>query len=227
MEYKTGNYVDRSPEDVRNTSITSDIYLQLSAISDDIRDHAHHAKGVLLDLGSGKAPYKPFFDKYVKKYIRLDNSLNEKSPSNIIADAQELPIRSSSVDTVFSSQLLEHVPYPQKVIDEIYRILKPGGICILTTHMANPLHGMPHDYFRFTRQAFRYVLFKKFKIITIKENGGALLSISQFINWGISDVLPKIFALPIIVLINFLAKRLDKIFFNPMFTTNYIVVAKK
>lgn len=227
MENKLGKYVDRNPEYVRHPPITSDIYLQLSAISEDIEKHAHHAKGILVDIGAGKAPYKPFFEKYIKKYIKMDNHLNKDHPTDVVCDAQNLPIKSSSVDTVFSSQLLEHVPYPQKVVDEIHRVLKPGGICILTTHMANPLHGMPHDYFRFTKQAFRYVLLKNFDVITIKENGGALLSISQFINWGISDVFPKIIGLPLIVMINFLAKRMDKIFFNSDFTTNYIVVARK
>ncbi|MEK6812636.1 MAG: class I SAM-dependent methyltransferase [Nanoarchaeota archaeon] len=228
IKMEHGEYVDRAPEDVRNPKITSDIYLQLSAISEDIQAHARYASGKLLDIGAGKAPYKPFFHPYVKEYVKFDSASTPECPMDIVGDAQNMKmIKANSFDTVFSSQTLEHIPYPQKVIDEIYRVLKPGGICILTTHMANPLHGMPHDYFRFTKQAFRHVLFKDFEIIRIKENGGALLSIAQFIVWGMSFSLPKWLALPPIVVTNWLAKKLDKKFFNDIFTTNYIVVARK
>lgn len=227
VKMKHGEYVDRSPKSVRHPSITSDIYLQLSAISEDIESHAHFAKGRLLDIGAGKAPYKPFFSKFITEYVTFDSASTPECPVDIVGDAQKMPVKGNSFDTVFSSQTLEHIPYPQKVIDEIYRVLKPGGVCILTTHMANPLHGMPHDYFRFTKQAFRFVLFKDFEVITIKENGGALLSIAQFIVWGFSYSLPKWLSLPIIIPVNWLAKRLDKRFFNDIFTTNYIVVARK
>lgn len=224
---KKWNYVERNPEDIRNPKITSDIYLQLSAISEDIKTNAKEAKGILLDIGSGISPYEPFFKHYVKKYIKLDGFYYKDGKSNIIGNAINLPIKNNSIDTIFCSQVLEHLQCPQKAIDEIRRVLKPNGVCILTTHMANPLHGLPHDYFRFTKYAFTAVLFKNFKSIKVKENGGALLSVSQFICWGISEKLPKIISLPIITLINLTIKPLDKIMFNEMFTTNYIVIAKK
>ncbi|MDO8555668.1 MAG: class I SAM-dependent methyltransferase [Nanoarchaeota archaeon] len=227
VKMEHGEYVDRSPEEVRKPKITSDMYLQLSAIAEDIASHAHFAFGRLLDIGAGKAPYKVFFDPFVKEYVKFDSASTLACPQDVVGDAQKLPFANNSFDTVFSSQTLEHIPYPQKVIDEIHRVLKPGGVCILTTHMANPLHGMPHDYFRFTKQAFRYVLFKDFKTLTIKENGGALLSIAQFVVWGFSFSLPKLLSVPIITCINVLAKNLDKKFFNDIFTTNYIVVAQK
>ena len=220
-------HVKRKPEDIRSPKITSDIYLQFSAISEDIKKCAHLARGKLLDIGAGMSPYKPFFEKYVNEYIRLDAYDYEGLKPDIISDGDNIPLKANSVDTVLCTQVLEHVPYPQKMIDEIHRVLKPRGVCILTTHMANPLHGLPHDYYRFTRICFEKVLFKKFKETKVKENGGALLSIFQFINWGVSEILPRLVALPFIILINLIIKPLDKIMFNPMFTTNYIVIARK
>lgn len=224
---KNWNHIERKPEDIRNPKISSDIYLQFSAISDDVKANAKEAKGILLDIGSGMAPYEPFFKPYIKKYIKMDGFYYKNGQSDLIGDGMNIPIKSNSVDTVLCTQVLEHVQYPQKAINEIQRILKPNGVCILTTHMANPLHGLPHDYFRFTKYAFTSVLFKNFKSVRVKENGGALLSISQFICWGISEKLPKIIATPIIVFINLTIKPLDKIMFNEMFTTNYIVIARK
>ena len=211
---------------IRNTPITSDIYLQLSEISEAIKRNSHYAHGILLDIGGGNTPYKKFFLGKVDDYISIDRFDFYEGRPDIFGDALNLPIKNNSIDTVFSSQVLEHVPDPQKMIDEIYRILKTGGVCILSTHMANPLHGEPYDYFRFTKYGLRQ-LFQKFKIEKIQENGGALLSIGQFIIWGISEKFPRFISLPLIVFLNFIIKRLDKRFYDTRFTTNYIIVARK
>jgi ubiquinone/menaquinone biosynthesis C-methylase UbiE len=49
------------------------------------------------------------------------------------ADMQDIPLESSSVDTVVSFETIEHVPDPKKAIQEVYRVLKPGGRFFLTT----------------------------------------------------------------------------------------------
>src|SRR3989344_3895876 len=89
--------------------------------------------GITLDVGAGKSPFKNFF-KDVTKYIRLDKFDHNTKP-DIIADASKIPLKNNSVDSVVCFQLLEHVQDPQRVIDEIYRVLKKNGTCLLTTHM--------------------------------------------------------------------------------------------
>ncbi len=219
--------VKRDADYVRETPITSDIYLQLRAISESIKRNAHYAKGVLVDIGAGNTPYKKHFEKKVNEYIKIDNFEFVNGKPDIFGNALELPIKSNSVDTAFSSQVLEHVPEPQKMVDEIYRILRPQGICILSTHMANPLHGEPHDYFRFTKYGLKEI-FKKFsKIENIEENGGALLSVGQFLIWGLSEKLPRVLSLPLIVFLNYAIKKMDRVFYDKRFTTNYVIVARK
>jgi len=225
MKIEKWNSPKRKPSDIVTPKISSDMYLQFSSIYDDIKKNSHLAKGITLDIGAGISPYEPYFK--VEKFIKLDNFKYLDYRPDIIGNGTEAPIKPNSIDTVLCIQVLEHIPYPQKMIDEIYRILKKNGICILTTHMANPLHGMPHDYFRFTKQALRLILFKKFRKIKIKENGGAILSIGQFIVWGVYYSLPKLFSKPIIIILNLFFKKLDKLFFNDIFTTNYIVIARK
>ncbi|MBL0358826.1 MAG: class I SAM-dependent methyltransferase [Chitinophagaceae bacterium] len=51
----------------------------------------------------------------------------------MVADAQALPFETASFDCVVSCECLEHVPDPQKMIDELYRVVKKDGIVILTT----------------------------------------------------------------------------------------------
>jgi SAM-dependent methyltransferase len=208
-----------------NPRITDDIYLHFSELRDAIKKYSNEVKGITLDIGAGKSPYKKIF-KNSTKYIRLDKFEHGEKP-DITADATKIPLKKNSIDSVVCFQLLEHTQSPQKVIDEIYRILKKNGNCLLTTHMATVLHGEPYDYFRFTKYALTDVLFKKFKNVKVEANGGALLSIIQLIVWAISEKLPKILALPLIILLNLIGKSLDKIFYSEVFTLNYIVYAKK
>ena len=221
---KKWNAVQRTPEFYRNPPLTSSIYLHFSKLSEDIERYAKYAKGKLLDIGAGKAPYKPFF-KNVKEYITMDNFNYQGVKPDIIGDALNIPLKKNSVDSVFSSQVLEHVPNPQKMVDEIHRILKKDGTCILTTHMAQVLHGEPHDYFRFTEHGLRE-LFKEFKHVEIKPNGGALLSLIQFFNFAFEEKLPLI-SKPFIIMSNLTVKKLDKMFFDRRFTINYLVYAIK
>jgi SAM-dependent methyltransferase len=199
--------------------------LHFSELRDAIKKYSNEVKGITLDIGAGKSPYKKIF-KNSTKYIRLDKFEHGEKP-DITADATKIPLKKNSIDSVVCFQLLEHTQSPQKVIDEIYRILKKNGNCLLTTHMATVLHGEPYDYFRFTKYALTDVLFKKFKNVKVEANGGALLSIIQLIVWAISEKLPKILALPLIILLNLIGKSLDKIFYSEVFTLNYIVYAKK
>ena len=111
-------------------------------------------------------------------------------------------------------------------LSAMYRILKNNGTCILSTHMAMPLHGEPYDYYRFTK----YVLaeyYTKFKFCKIIPAGGALLSIIQFIVWGLSFKLPKIFVIPIIIILNLIGKILDKIMYDSSLTITYVIFAIK
>lgn len=221
---KKWNPIIRTPEFYRNPTITSNIYLHFSTLSEDIQKYAKYAKGNLLDIGAGLAPYKPFF-RNINKYIKMDNFEYPRTKPDLIGDALNIPLKDNMIDSVFSSQVLEHVTNPQKMIDEIYRILKPKGICILTTHMAQIIHGEPHDYFRFTEYGLRE-LFKKFKYVEIKPNGGALLAIFQFFIFAVDEKFP-IISKPLITFLNLTIKPLDKIFFDKRFTINYLVYAIK
>ena len=144
---------------------------------------------------------------------------------DVVGRVEDIPLKNNSVDTVLCTQVLEHIQDPQKGVDEIYRVLKPNGICILTTHMAQVLHGEPHYYFRFTEYGLKE-LFKNFKHVEIKPNGGALLAITQFFLFGIEEKLPVI-SKPLIIFLNFIIKPLDKLFFDKRFTINYLVYAIK
>ena len=64
---------------------------------------------------------------------RLLAQLRERDFQLIGADAESLPFKADSFDLVYSVNLLEHVPHPDKVISEGMRVLKRGGKLVLIT----------------------------------------------------------------------------------------------
>ena len=49
-----------------------------------------------------------------------------------VVDAQDkIPFKDEFFGAVYCLEVLEHVDHPDKVLDEIYRCLKPGGVCVI------------------------------------------------------------------------------------------------
>lgn len=111
------------------------------------------AKGMLLDVGSGDRPYYGIFGPRVAAYVGMDlpGSGHPDKPA-VHGDAHFLPFSDDTFDTVLCSELLEHCPRPWQVLEEIRRVLRPGGRVILSAPQTYRLHSDPHDYYRFTRE---------------------------------------------------------------------------
>lgn len=133
-------------------------------------------KGVVVDLGCGKAPYKNVILQSADKYIGVDwqNSMHGQSKVDISADlTKRLPFHEAYVDTVVSFNVLEHLSEPDTFFSECERITKSNG----TLHMVVPflwhVHEEPYDFYRFTRHGLQYLLEKHgFYEITIKPMVG-------------------------------------------------------
>ncbi|MEI7772790.1 MAG: class I SAM-dependent methyltransferase [Chloroflexales bacterium] len=103
----------------------------------------------LVDLGCGAMPYRPLFAPHVARYIGVDLIDNPQADLHMPADGR-VPIADGAVDVVLSSQVLEHVTSPAAYLAECRRILRPGGILILSTHGYWLYHPNPTDYWRWT-----------------------------------------------------------------------------
>jgi len=69
---------------------------------------------------------------------------------DLYADGLSLPLRSDSFDLVYSQAVLEHVTDPQVAVDEMTRILKPGGTLFMDIAFMQPLHAVPFHYYNVT-----------------------------------------------------------------------------
>ncbi len=135
-----------------------------------IKANTSYIKGVVLDAGSGDGErYKKLFK--FDKYITLD--INSAYGADIIGSVEDVPLGDNSVDSVVSTQVLEHVKNPPKAVREFYRVLKPGGYCLVTVPQLNELHDEPHDYWRFTKFGLEEIFSSAgFKVILIDQRGG-------------------------------------------------------
>lgn len=129
----------------------------------------------ILDAGAGETPYKKFFNKH--KYLAVDTKWGDSdwdySNLDLIADLTKLPLKDETFDAVLCTQVLEHLQEPEKVLRELWRVLKKGGIIYLSTPQGWGVHQAPHDYYRYTCYGLQYLLEKVgFKIIYIKPAGG-------------------------------------------------------
>jgi len=146
-------------------------------LEEQIKKYSRYIKGVVLDVGTGKIKrYTSLFK--CDKYITLD--INKEHKPDIVASADHTPLNNNSVDSILCTQVLGDIKNPSEVIKEFYRVLKPGGIVLLTESLLNELHDEPNDFWRFTKFGFKYLFEKSgFKVIDIDQRGGFFTSRAQ------------------------------------------------
>jgi SAM-dependent methyltransferase len=138
---------------------------------------AQYARGRLLDLGCGKIPLFDAYRKYVSENVCVDwgNSLHRNHHLDIECDlTQPLPFADGEFDTIILSDVLEHIPEPQKLWQEMARVLSARGRILLNVPFFYWLHEQPHDYYRYTAHALeRFAGLAGLRIAHLSAIGGA------------------------------------------------------
>lgn len=122
---------------VKDSENLSDSPVEMQEIINYLRDNISEDK-LILELGGSRYQRRSGYPyHFLKNYVPLDISLSsmvayseQYDRPSIAADAQSLPFKNESVDVVFSHDFLEHPLNPEKVVEEIDRILKVGGVVI-------------------------------------------------------------------------------------------------
>jgi len=138
----------------------------------NLRKFVSAEREVVVDLGSGNTNVN---DSWIKiDYFDYPNV-------HIVCDCEKLPFKSNSVDVQYNISVLEHVSDPYKVVSQIHRTLKKGGIVVSSVPFLVPYHASPHDYHRFTSSGVLN-LYKDFAVLELGGRSGpfsALLWIFQ------------------------------------------------
>jgi predicted SAM-dependent methyltransferase len=108
----------------------------------------------VLDIGAGTCPYKKLFAHCEYKTHDFKKYEGEKlggttEYGNIDyeSDVTDIPVQDNSFDVILCTEVLEHVQEPFKAIQEMVRILKPGGRLFLTAPLGAGLHQLPFHYY--------------------------------------------------------------------------------
>jgi SAM-dependent methyltransferase len=114
-----------------------------------IRAHAH---GRVLDIGSADGYVGAWLEGC--EYFALDYPTTARNlygtRPHVFADGAALPFADETFDTVLLLEVLEHVADARSVLANIARVLKPGGVLLLSVPFLYPLHDAPYDHRRFT-----------------------------------------------------------------------------
>ena len=140
--------------------------------------------GKMLDFGGGSSPYKSRF-KNIIEYISIEVESDKNNISTKLSyDGHKLPFTDNEFDSILCTEVLEHVNDVEESLDELYRVLKPGGKLLVTTPFICVEHENPHDYRRFTMNGLKQIIKKKgFEIVSEKKLLNNINVIFQTINF--------------------------------------------
>lgn len=99
--------------------------------------------GVLLDYGGGLAPLSRHWHRDYPGWCIVVSDLSESdlktvgllndSPQRLLLHADHSAIKDNSLDIIYCSEVVEHLPKPEKLLADFYQWLKPGGVLVLST----------------------------------------------------------------------------------------------
>lgn len=122
---------------------------------------ATRACGDTLDVGCADASMRTAC-RLVTRYVGLDYPATAAGYSGarpcVFGDARQLPVADESFDTVMLLDVAEHIAGPTAAFLEAGRVLRRGGVLLITIPFAYPLHDQPHDYQRMTGHGLRQSL---------------------------------------------------------------------
>lgn len=165
-----------------NPNITYPAYLTRNRLLKTISTLAPLLKGKLLDFGCGSKPYKPLFT--VDEYIGIDFEnpghphLNEQI--DVFYDGKRIPFADGHFDSVFSSEVFEHVFNLEEILLEINRVMKKGGQLLITCPFSICEHEVPNDFARYSSYSIKYLLEKNgFEVVQQFKTGNSIETVSQ------------------------------------------------
>lgn len=115
------------------------------------------------------------------RHVRCD--FHSRPQSDIAAPPGGLPVKSAAFALVFAQSALNRVPDPQGLVEQLHRILKPGGAVFTETAAFQPAIDSKDHYFSATKAGIAH-LFRDFEILELEERG----SLSQTLEWLIGSL---------------------------------------
>lgn len=175
--------------------LTNPFFIIRKGIYDALKDVSLEMKGRLLDVGCGSKPYKQLFD--VEEYIGIDvdqsGHPHDNEDIDIFYDGKRIPFSDNYFDSVFASEVFEHVFNLNELMMEISRVTKKGGKLLITVPFVWDEHEVPYDFARYSSFGLKHILESNgFEIIYSKKTTTFVETLSQlFISYIYQCIFPK------------------------------------
>ena len=138
----------------------------------------------LLDAGAGELQNRQHcghLDYISQDFCQYEGTSTEglhsgtwdTSRIDLVSDITTIPAPDVSFDAILCSEVLEHVPEPTHALDEFVRLIKPGGVLILSAPFASIVHMAPYHYCTgFSKYWYEHHLVQRgFEIKELSANG--------------------------------------------------------
>jgi len=183
----------------------------------------------ILDAGAGELKFKPYCEhlKYVAQdFGQYDGKGDEDGLQtgnwnndhlDIISDITKIPVGDNSFDVILCTEVFEHLPDAVATLNEFSRILKPGGILLITAPFASLTHFAPYHFCGYNKYWYQHHLSRlEFTIESLVHNGSWFHFIAQelrrsrFISAKYSSKIlgfvTRIYIIPVLILLSLLAR---------------------
>ena len=188
-----------------------------------INKYSHFMQGKMMDFGCGSKPYKSLFN--VNEYVGVDfqgqGHSHENEQIDVFYDGVLLPFPDNYFDSVFSTEVFEHVFNLEEMILEIKRVMKPGAKILVTCPFAIPEHEQPNDYARYSSFGLKHLFEKNnFKVVEFEKIGNHFDTLIQLrISFFSLVIFPKLNKLGII-------KKIFEFIVYPIYNLTAIIFSK-
>lgn len=147
----------------------------------------------LLDAGAGEGRYAPLCGRF--EYVAQDfaayegrgdgaglqTGTRDSSKLHLVCDITAIPEPDASFDAVLCTEVLEHLPDPLAALRELARLVRPGGVLILTAPFCSLTHYAPyHHATGFNRYYYeQHLPALGFEIAALEANGNFFEYLAQ------------------------------------------------
>ena len=184
----------------------------------------------VLDVGGRIQPYRELLGKRCVSYVAID--FKSTPLVDVIGQGERLPFPDRQFDLVLCTQVLEYIPEPPLVVNEIYRTLKTGGFLMLSVPAVFP-RDSDSEYWRFLPCALKRLL-SSFSSIEVVPEGNSLVGFIRTLNVCLVTFarpaalgsLLRFSAVPVLNLLGASVQRFTSAG-DDRFSANYSVLARK
>lgn len=119
----------------------------------------------VLDFWCGNQPYRYVFSNDEYYWCDIWTSPERNGNMTVIAEWEKLPYEDNQFDILLCTEVMEHLKYPELYASEFARIIKPGGLLLITVPQIWNYHPYPQHFFLYTPDGLNLFLKDRFSSV--------------------------------------------------------------